>query len=207
MRIIIVAVVVMTATPAVVKQACADAFPVTAGIVQDDVLFDSSTVLLIARGLDFGGFVQSGPQPCLTAGCAVGDTIDLSGTYLSLGGGGVFGEVIVGGISVPFADATMAFLVGPVSVAPLASAPFRMTGHIRGLDEHGLVLAETNVFGRGTATVAMDAGAPSELFLRNLFFEFSGAAPVPEPASLLLVGSVVIPALVRRRQRRGACGR
>ena len=83
-------------------------------------------------------------------------------------------------------------------VGALFVAPFAFTGSIRGLSGGELLFAE-NFTGRGRVSVSYEAGAAPGLFTPsddNIPYEFS---PVPEPATLVLLGSG-LGALIARRK-------
>jgi hypothetical protein len=81
------------------------------------------------------------------------------------------------------------------------SAPFRVEGHT----SFEAPASPVELFGSGIATVMLEWEPDRPIFTgwyyRGLRFDFEPAAPVPEPASLLLLGSAVA-ALAGVRSRR-----
>ena len=82
------------------------------------------------------------------------------------------------------------------------TAPFTLTGFI-GLPSPSPLEA---VEGRGIATVTLipqviGPGEPNLWHTSNVRYDFSDASAVPEPATLVLVGSGIVGCLLRRRQR------
>ena len=165
-------------------------------------------------------------------GCAPGDVVNLSfattgetslGSARATVGGVEYGTVDLRGTlqfdvtPVPFSGLpvdSVRIITGyagepiPVSVGPpnfLVESPFLFTGHIRGLLAGAEVFSLT-LYGSGTASMPFEAGSTTGLSNSGDYdslesYQFS-VDPVPEPTTLLLVGSGIAVGLTRRRSRR-----
>jgi hypothetical protein len=165
-------------------------------------------IKLSGVGLDVNsGFHLAFNLPCEidSAGCAIGDQINLSGP------GGIdfeFGRNVIGGVSVDLLNAQFDFVASaPTTVrlnAPVLT-PFAFTGHFTGF-QSGTVSAEADVVGGGAmfSTLRLIAGRPNSVFLTDLRFEFGPTAPTPEPSTLLMLAGAVV-AMLCRGFRRNSC--
>lgn len=105
---------------------------------------------------------------------------------------------------------TMGFIadesaVRPVSATPSRTSPtpftFSANFRIVDLEDRSLVLFDDVLFGSGMASWRY---APGTAHVSEVRYEFSDAAPTPEPTTLLLLGSGIAGALIRRRSARRA---
>jgi hypothetical protein len=80
-------------------------------------------------------------------------------------------------------------------------SPFRYHGFFEGESDGG-ERVRVNLIGRGTAHVIFSSDEPTHWF--SSIYQFSDAAPVPEPTSVLLVGLGVAAGLLRARGSRAA---
>ncbi len=130
------------------------------------------SVLPVGGAADFSGFAQLGARD---------DTLGFDGV-----GYRASGQL---NVSVPL-----------VSVASTVSAPFTLTGDIRGLDVNGLVAVNLAIHGAGTMTadfLVLDrAGTQTELDRVQY-----GLAPVPEPSTWVLLASGVVAGLLLTMRR------
>lgn len=112
-----------------------------------------------------------------------------------------------------FYDGRLAFAAGEVLVPPppgdfyFLTAPFTMTGRIVAFPDStrsGTPLLDVNVRGAGIATMELlHVPATGDQFAIDISYDFQ-AAPIPEPATLLLVGAGLGGAVLRRRRSKRA---
>ena len=118
-------------------------------------------------------------------------------TYTDVGG-----AVSLAGASVDF---TGSFIAPPMAPSATVVTPFSFSGSFSIPDADGIFPIRHTLFGAGTATVQLvplGGTAPGEPSwqVASARYEFSAADPVPEPATLLMVGAGI--AGVARRVRR-----
>jgi hypothetical protein len=90
-------------------------------------------------------------------------------------------------------------------------APFTFTGHIAaydGLDLSGPPIFERALIGSGTAHLLMYYDVQQGLFhFDDMAYDFARVDPIPEPATLILVGTAALAAARWRTRRRAPPGR
>jgi hypothetical protein len=197
----------------------ADPIPVTSGFFSVTGLGASAVFDL--QGPDYraaGGFEPGVVGPDLTCfPCVAGAVISLDTSFLASQG---TGSATVDEMSFPSIGlAAHNFLFeAPDIVAPgttgsfTVTRPFTFTGRLSGFDPsdpHQTPIFERLLVGQGLVTASFlenpNPGGPPLFSFRSIRYDFAEAAPVPEPATLLLVGSGLGAALqLRRRARRSS---
>jgi hypothetical protein len=159
-----------------------------------------------------GLFAQCAVPEC-APGTRVNFDLDLSGASGFLGGvmtiGGDGYEVSesvtsMADVFLRFDGSFIAPDMGPAQTT--VSAPFSLTGRAFALTPLGEFAHDVPLFGRGIGTATLipyppEAGFAPSWMVESVRFDF--AQPVPEPATVLLLGTGALAALRARKNRRG----
>ena len=209
--------------PAVLLFACAvlpsvagaDPVRISSGFLSVDGLGDAGPFQLIGDNVNLSGFSQShtvGPSWCFP--CEPGDTIELGTQYLADFGratGTVDGTAYPGVMLAGPVIFSAPSIIAPSTPGPFTVVrPFTFDATVRGIADLNLPTERTVfaalLFGHGTVTASFLASPVSSeqplLFsFDSVRYDFSAADPVPEPATLVLLGSGLA-ALAGRHHRR-----
>jgi hypothetical protein len=160
--------------------------------------------------------VPVSPQRICRLGCAPGTTVNLSAVMggmpgvAGLGSGAVAvvegvpfrmpGELLLHLEGELFFEAPDAALPQVLSARSFLTAPFQFNGHVAGFRTPGsLPLFQVDLVGRGIVSAQFE-GVEGNWGEPTVTYAFSDQAPIPEPVSVLLVGSGLAGILLR-------CGR
>ena len=171
-------------------------------------------VTLAGDGLTFTGRTGFGvfnpPDQCRVPECTLGSSVDLRAYFigLDLSGTATFeGRTFTGFGSLAGTAGGSAEWTGSLSIPTtfsggLLTAPFMFTGEFA-FEEDPTAPRRIGLLGSGTARLMFTPypGEPGAFSLSSLRYEFD-SAPVPEPTSMLLIGTGLAGlAAVRRRRR------
>ena len=204
---------VIASVPAVT----ADPIQITSGsLIHGGSLTSPRSLTLAGGGFTFEGTPVSGLvtpiEQCSFPECTGGVVVNLRARWvgLDLPGTATFEErtfTNVGGLasdSSLSAEWTGTLTIPPAFTGGDLTAPFLFSGLFRfDLFEEGA--RDVGLFGGGlaTLTLAPHAGHPGAFRVESLVYQFGSPEPIPEPASMLLMGTGLAGlAAVRRRRRR-----
>jgi hypothetical protein len=195
--------------------AAADPVRVTSGFVHAGAVDPSARFLFEGDGFSLAGFAEafSSTLTLKCFPCAPGTTLDLGGEFHgpdAAGSGVVDGvtypEIFLNGMTGTFSSPSFD-ISGDQAITIMRN--FTFSGSVRGYLLNPFVHGFTepvftkSLTGQGTVRSEFlfnDDETPL-FFATSLQYEFTDVAPVPEPATLLLVGSGAAVAAWRRRRR------
>jgi hypothetical protein len=200
-----------------VSPARAEVITVTAGeaVIEGDG--PAHFTLFGADGFALGGVfvaVPTAPHAICFNGCAPGTSLNFSAMF----GGpfpGSLGSATLATIQgmerPPFSmdlTGTLAF-DAPTVVLPgmeydgesPPTAPFVFRGHVAAFDRNDVEIFQVDLTGQGTATVSFHPVFPPGTEFTNFSasYTFASPAPIPEPASIFLLGTGLVGLMRRKR--------
>jgi hypothetical protein len=203
----------------------ADSITVTSGSA--DVAWDDPSSFFVANagaGFELSGLfsrVALSPQDICFAGCAPGTVVDLSAVFGGPFDGslGVAQRATIEGVSIAVPSdpetwlslsGALQFDAGSVVLPPFEgqdplslTAPFTFNGEVAGFTaDDPMPRFFVALDGRGTARLVMSRIDGTDLYgFPSATYGFNGAEPVPEPATVILLGSGLGAALLGRAHR------
>jgi hypothetical protein len=217
MRAVLRIIGILVVTLALAVPARAETILVTSGLLDwTGGIGGGANVTLAGDGFTFSGRTGFGifnpPDQCGVPECTLGSSVDLRALFtgMDLGGTATFeGRTFPAVGSLAANSSASAEWTGSLSIPTtfsggLLTAPFLFTGDFAFEEDPTTSWRRVGLLGSGTARLMFTPypGQPGAFSLSSLQYEFS-SAPVPEPTSMLLIGSGLAGLTAVRRRRRG----
>lgn len=197
------AIVAFWSLPARVQ---AEPIHLTAGFLSSAGLDQSGRFDFSGQGFRIIGVTEQGSvRPTVCSPCTAGETISLSSNFVT--GLQLSAPIIIdGATSTSFADAASSFTASSFTVPSVPhdftmQGFFTFTGLLIGLDASEDRLFQRELIGQGrlTANFTFNPGVGGAAFdFADIRYDFTEQDPVPEPMTLLLVGSGLAGIAARR---------
>jgi PEP-CTERM motif-containing protein len=196
-------------------QASAITIPLTrAGVVVDELSQFGGDLEISVDILEPGFELHTDPRftfvvftdPIPIGLISPGSTVNFSGVVQFLPGfPGITSNVLIYGGESYFASGVINLSTPSAVVGPLVSVPFSLSGSIRADNFMGATL-DFEVFGSGTVTAPYSQSTltpPDEFFWQTQHISYLVEPPaIPEPTSLMLLGTGLLGVVARRRSAR-----
>jgi hypothetical protein len=213
----ILGVVALTLT--VTMPARAETILLTSGAFNWAIGSGAATVTMSGGDFNFSGAASTFTgrftprMQCMVPECRAGSTVDLFARFsgADIGGTATYNGVTYSPVGSAAANASLdtrwsgSLQIPLTFTGGILTAPFTFTGEFYH-SETPITFSTLDLLGVGTATLnfAPSLPFPGAFNLTAVRYEFDGAAPVPEPTSMLLIGSGLagLAALRRRRSTR-----
>jgi hypothetical protein len=195
------------------RAAAAEPIVITSGVVESEVLTAYTRFTIAGDGFALTGWAEaySSSLGLSCTPCTPGATLDLGGVLAGprAAGSGVvdgvtYSQIFLDGMTGTFSSPSFQIAGnGDITVSRDFSFSGTVNGYVLDPFVYGLtepVFTKT-LFGRGTATAEfLYSNSEEPLFMGHLLrYEFAGASPTPEPASVVLLASGAAMVALRRR--------